>query len=76
LGCTPIINLFSKTTEPLRLTRRKVDYPLVPDQRRDKTTQIHSIQKVIATIEGDASSHVLTPYFSFNHQTNHDDQGL
>ncbi|WP_165380382.1 type VI secretion system baseplate subunit TssF [Candidatus Finniella inopinata] len=76
LGCTPIINLFHKTTEPLRLTRRKVDYPLIPDQRRDKTTQIHSIQKVIATIEGEASSQTLTPYFSFNHQTNHDDHGL
>lgn len=76
LGCTPIINLFPKTSEPLRLTRRKASYRLVADQRRDKTTEIYSIQKVIATIEGESSSQVVTPYFSFNHNNTDDDQTL
>ena len=76
LGCTPIINLFPKITEPLRLTRRKVEYPLVPDQRRDKTTEIHSIQTVMATIEGESAPQVLAPYFSFNHQTSQDEQTI
>jgi type VI secretion system protein ImpG len=76
LGCTPIVNLFPKATDPLRLTRRKVDYRLIPDQRRDKTTEIYSIQNVVATIEGENTSQILTPYFSFNHGNSQDDKTI
>jgi len=69
-GCTPIVNLFHKTTEPLRITQRQVEYPLIPDQRREETTQIYTVKKVIATIEGVASSRELSSYFAFNSRTN------
>ncbi len=68
LGCTPIVNLFKKITEPQRLTKRKIRYRLVPDQRRDKTTEIYRILKVAAAVEGNQEPQTFSPYFSFNHQ--------
>ena len=68
LGCTPIINLFKKTTEPIRIDGRQHEYLLIPDKRREDTTEIHSILQVSASsIEEDRSKR-FEPFFSFNHQ--------
>lgn len=68
LGCTPIVNLFSKITDPLRLDHRRLEYRLVPDQRRERTTEIHSLQRVTSTIDDNSTTVAFTPYFSFNHE--------
>lgn len=67
LGCSPIINLFPKITDPFLLDYQKLDYRLVPDQRRERTTEIHSIDKIFLAEEGSPESHELSPYFSFSH---------
>lgn len=67
LGCTPMVNLFPRTTDPLRIDRRKTFYRLVPDQRRDRTTEIHSVLEVRGTLEG-AGDIPIQPYFSLNHE--------
>jgi type VI secretion system protein ImpG len=68
LGCTPIINLFSGTTEPVRIDQRAYEYQLVPDMRRERTTEIHSIQAVSSS--SNPAEHVewLEPFYSFRHQ--------
>lgn len=68
LGCVPIVNLFSKITDPLRWDHKQVFYRIVPDQRRDRTTEVYSIEKISGTTEkgGDFN---LTPYFSVTHHT-------
>jgi type VI secretion system protein ImpG len=68
LGCTPIINLFRKTTEPIRLDQRQIDYPLVPDFRRERTTEIHSIQTVSLSSNPEEQTRQVQPFFSFTHQ--------
>lgn len=67
LGCTPIINLFPKTTEPIRLDHRYTEYRLVGDMRREKTTEIHSIQKVSAKASVEDKSQTYEPFYSYNH---------
>src|SRR6185295_3795020 len=74
LGCTPIINLFPKTTEPIRLDHRSLEYPLVPDKRRERTTEIHSILSVSASSNANDSSQRLEPFYSYNHQMEASDQ--
>jgi type VI secretion system protein ImpG len=69
LGCTPIINLFSKTTDPFRLDKRRVQYMLVPDQRLDRTTEIYSIKNVVGSIDGIPEPQPFSPYFAFDHHT-------
>jgi type VI secretion system protein ImpG len=49
LGCTPVVNLFSQTSEPLVIDRRHYEYRLVADQKREAITEIHSILSVIAS---------------------------
>ena len=48
LGCTPIVNLFPHASEPLILTQRKPEYQIVADARRRLTTEIFSVDDVIA----------------------------
>jgi type VI secretion system protein ImpG len=70
LGCTPIINLFHKTSEPIRFDQRDHEYRLVPDVRRERTTEIHSIQTVSASSNPAEETAILQPFYSFNHEMN------
>jgi type VI secretion system protein ImpG len=67
LGCTPIINLFHKTTEPIRLDHRKTAYSLLPDVRHARTTDIHSILSVTASSSRDEATYRVEPFYSFAH---------
>lgn len=75
-GCTPIINIFSKISEPINLNYQAVSYPLIGDQRNEDTTEIHTILKVVAAVEGGAETQVFAPYFSYDSDTEKRDNGL
>ncbi|MEP9321730.1 type VI secretion system baseplate subunit TssF [Paraburkholderia phymatum] len=49
LGCTPIVNLFSQTSEPIVIDHRHYEYRLVADHRRESMTEIHSVASVVAS---------------------------
>lgn len=67
LGCTPIINLFRKTTEPIRLDHRSLEYQLVADKRRESTTEIHSILSVSAASDYRKTEQNFEPFYSYSH---------
>ncbi|SEH09164.1 type VI secretion system baseplate subunit TssF [Candidatus Venteria ishoeyi] len=67
LGCTPIINLFNQLTEPLRIHQRQTEYRLIPDLRREHSTEIHSIRRLSAISDESDTSRDIQPYFSFRH---------
>jgi type VI secretion system protein ImpG len=67
LGATPVINLFPRTTEPIRLDHRRAEYPLVPDARRERFTEIHSILSVSGSSDPRGRGRVYEPFYSFNH---------
>ncbi len=67
LFTTPVVNLFSKTSEPIRLDGRQTEYRLVGDRRRELTTEIHSIRSVTASNQENADAFTVEPFFSFNH---------
>jgi type VI secretion system protein ImpG len=68
LGCTPIVNLFRKTTEPVRLDHRQQEYRLDPDVKRPRTTEIHSIVSVSASSNPLTETAQLEPFYSFRHR--------
>jgi type VI secretion system protein ImpG len=76
LGCTPIINLFSKISEPIDLNYQSISYRLVGDQRNEDTTEIHSILKVVAAGVGGREPEVFAPYFSYTYDIEAKDNGL
>jgi type VI secretion system protein ImpG len=67
LGATPVINLFPRTTEPIRLDHRRAEYPLVPDARRERFTEIHSILSVSGSPDARNRGRLYEPFYSFNH---------
>jgi len=73
LGCTPIINLFSKTTDPVRLDHRQSEYLLHPDYRREQTTEIYSINKVSSSNNFQDETKVYEPFYSFSHSMEQND---
>jgi type VI secretion system protein ImpG len=67
LNCTPIINLFPRVTEPIRVNHQRLEYPLVADQRRGSTTEIHSIERVIRSVARAERGREVAPLFSIMH---------
>ena len=70
LGCTPVVNLFRRTSEPIRLDHRSLEYRLVPDMRRERTTEIHSIQSVSVSSNAEEAALRIEPFYSFRHHAN------
>lgn len=67
LGCTPVVNLFRRATEPVRLDHRAPEYRLVPDARRERSTEIHTVLEVFATAVGEAESKPVAPFHGVRH---------
>ncbi len=72
LGCVPVINLFHKTSEPIRLTQTELEYNLTADIRREHTTEIHSIDKISASSDSMNESVDYNQFYSFSHQQESD----
>lgn len=67
LGCTPIVNLFPLTSEPMLLTQRQQEYLVVPDARRRAATAIYSVDDVVAVTPGEDEPLHFEPLYSFRH---------
>ncbi len=67
LNCAPIVNLFRKTSEPVRLDQTQIEYRLPPDSYRERSTEIHSILKLSASSAYEDDSRVFQPFYSFDH---------
>lgn len=66
LGCTPIVNLFAKRAEPIRLTHFDSSYAVVPDARRPLAHEVYSIDSVTG-IDQNGQMLEIKPFYSFHH---------
>lgn len=66
LSCTPAVNLYTQSAEPIRLTQQAFDYRVVPDQRRPLSHEVYSIDRVVATAP-DGRETEYAPFFSVKH---------
>ncbi len=65
-GCTPIINLFEQTAEPIRLTQLRYEYPIVPDVAYRFGEEVYAVHSVYST-EPSGKERVYQPFYSFRH---------
>ena len=63
LGCTPIVNLFPRTSEPILIDNKHYEHRLVGDRQRESFTEVHSILSVTAS-DPNAERPVLVPSFA------------
>lgn len=73
LGCTPVINVFPQTSEPVALHQRQPEYLVVADARRRATVGIYSVEDVVAVSPGAEEPLRFDPLYSFRHGA--DDSG-
>lgn len=68
LGCAPAINLFRRTSEPLRPDGRSSEYRLVADSHRENSVEIHSIRGM-RSLSADGVVRPLAPYYGNQHDS-------
>lgn len=67
LGCTPVINLFEQTAEPVNVTQLRYEYRIVPDVARPLSTEVYSVDAVASIDPGRSSITEYQPFYSFRH---------
>lgn len=67
MGCTPIINLYSRMSDPIYISQNKYEYQVIPDVHRQNTTEIYSIDEVIASDPRTNTSREFSPFYSLRH---------
>lgn len=67
LGCTPIINLFAQTAEPILVEQTRYQYPIVPDARRRQTMEVYSVDEVVSTDPETHETITYRPLYSQRH---------
>lgn len=65
LGCTPIVNLFEQTAEPINITQLKSEYRLVPDVAHPNGMEVHSVAEVVSANPDHPREY--HPFYSFKH---------
>ena len=74
LNCSPAVNLFQKTAEPIRVEQRKTEYRVVPDIRRQGATEVFSIDRVTASSAvKPGEQYEYRPFYSMRHHLSEDD---
>ena len=63
LNCTPVINLFPMTAEPLPLNHQDTEYRVVPELGAEETHEVHSVRRVDVTAPGDPVPRRVAPFF-------------
>ena len=65
LRCTPILNLFPRLSEPIRIDHTHLEYRLVADMRRSGRAEIHSVERVTRMSAATGKGEAVQPLFSF-----------
>jgi len=67
LACTPIINLFPQTAEPILLEQTRFENPVIPDARRRNALEIFSIDDVVTSSPDRREVTRYEPFYSSHH---------
>ncbi len=66
LGCSPVVNLFPKTAEPVVIDRTRSEYRVVPDVSNPQGMEVWSVESVEGTVGSGENAHIYHPFYSFN----------
>jgi type VI secretion system protein ImpG len=71
LGCTPVVNLFERPAETIRVSHAVAEYQVIPDRHRQASMEVYSVDRVSSTAAYAEEPQVYEPFYSFRH-TYHD----
>ena len=67
LNCTPVVNLFEQTAEPILLRQTHHEYQIVPDNRRQRFMEIFSVDSVVTANPNTGEVTPYDPLYSYRH---------
>ena len=67
LGCSPVINLFEQTAEPIAMEQTRFEYRIVPDVANPEGMEVYSVDQVTGVDPISASSTEYQPFYSYRH---------
>ncbi|MGI4757767.1 MAG: type VI secretion system baseplate subunit TssF, partial [Janthinobacterium lividum] len=76
LGCTPIVNLFPHTAEPILVSHTNYEYRVVPDMRNQHMMEVFSIDQVLATSPSRRTTTSIDPLYAFRFQSTSANRGV
>lgn len=67
LGCTPVVNLFTRMADPVFVSQQKYEYQILPDVHRQSTTEIYSVDDVLTNDPRTNTTREFSPFYSLRH---------
>jgi type VI secretion system protein ImpG len=67
LGCTPVVNLFEQTAEPIALSQARHEYKIVPDVHQPQGLEVYSVDRVTGANPSGGGGTEYHPFYSFRH---------
>jgi type VI secretion system protein ImpG len=67
LGCTPVVNLFAQTAEPIPLSQTRFEYRIVPDVAHPLGLEVYSVDSVTCLDPVTKRTTDYQPFYSFRH---------
>jgi type VI secretion system protein ImpG len=67
INCTPVINLFSRGSDPIRVDSERTEYRIRPEGPNPQHYEVFSVDKVTGLISGTAQQYEYKPFYSFMH---------
>jgi type VI secretion system protein ImpG len=74
IHATPVVNLFERVAEPVRVEQQKTEYHVLPDLRRLETTEIFSVDSVTSSpVTSSGKEKDFKPFYSIKHHLDEED---
>lgn len=73
LGCSPAINLYEQTAEPIVLSQTVSEYRIVPDVANPDGMEVYSVDEVTGVDPISGTTTAYQPFYSYRHGTSYDD---
>jgi type VI secretion system protein ImpG len=67
LGCTPIVNVFEQTAEPIPLSHSRFEYRIIPDVASPDGMEVYSVDSVTSVDPVTSVQTEYQPFYSFRH---------
>ncbi len=67
LGCTPIVNLFERSAETIRVSHAKTEYRVIPDRHRQSSMEVYSVESVTSAPAYSEEPLVYEQFYSLRH---------
>ena len=68
VNCTPVINIFPRSSEPIRVDKERTEYRIRPEGPNSNHYEIYSVDRVFGLISGTTQQYEYNPFYSFDHR--------